>query len=217
MEEPIQNYWEKRLGDLKRALEKNNFEVFMARDTDEARAVVENDILPGIRPKTLSWGGSMTFVATGLYHSLREAPGYEVIDTFDRRIPREEMMERRRRALLVDLFLTGTNAVTEAGHLVNLDMQGNRVAAITHGPRHVVVLVGRNKLVKNLEEAMYRIKNYAAPVNTMRLDMKTPCAETGRCQDCSAPDRICNSWVITEKSWPKGRTRIVLINQDLGF
>jgi L-lactate utilization protein LutB len=217
MEEPIQNYWEKRLGDLKRALEKNNFEVFMARDTDEARAVVENDILPGIRPKTLSWGGSMTFVATGLYHSLREAPGYEVIDTFDRRIPMEEMMERRRRALLVDLFLTGTNAVTEAGHLVNLDMQGNRVAAITHGPRHVVVLVGRNKLVKNLEEAMYRIKNYAAPVNTMRLDMKTPCAETGRCQDCSAPDRICNSWVITEKSWPKGRTRIVLINQDLGF
>jgi len=217
MEEPIQNYWEKRLGDLKRALEKNNFEVFMARDTDEARAVVENDILPGIRPKTLSWGGSMTFVATGLYHSLREAPGYEVIDTFDKHIPREEMMERRRRALLVDLFLTGTNAVTEAGHLVNLDMQGNRVAAITHGPRHVVVLVGRNKLVKNLEEAMYRIKNYAAPVNTMRLDMKTPCAETGRCQDCSAPDRICNSWVITEKSWPKGRTRIVLINQDLGF
>jgi L-lactate utilization protein LutB len=217
MEQPMETYWEKRLGDLKRTLEKNNFEVFMARDTGEARAIVENDILPEIKPKTVSWGGSMTFVATGLYHFFRDSPRYEVIDTFDRSIPREEMMERRRRALLVDLFLTGTNAVTEAGHLVNLDMQGNRVAAITHGPRHVVLLVGRNKLVRDLGEAMYRVKNYAAPVNTMRLGMKTPCAETGRCQDCAGPDRICNSWVITEKSWPKGRTRIVLINQDLGF
>ena len=126
-------------------------------------------------------------------------------------------MERRRQALLVDLFFTSTNAVTESGHLVNLDMIGNRIAALTFGPKFVVVLVGRNKIVPDLETAWDRIKNYAAPVNSMRLEKKTPCQTTSFCQDCSSPDRICNTWTITEKAFPKNRVKIILINEDLGF
>jgi hypothetical protein len=96
-------------------------------------------------------------------------------------------------------------------------MIGNRVAAITFGPRHVIVLVGRNKIVTDLGDAMFRIKNYAAPTNAMRLDKNTPCAKTSFCEDCKSPDRICNAWTITEKSFPKGRVKVVLINEDLGL
>jgi L-lactate utilization protein LutB len=128
-----------------------------------------------------------------------------------------DMLERRRRALLVDLFITGTNAVTETGKLVNLDMIGNRVAGITFGPKHVIVIVGRNKIVPDIEDAMLRIKNFAAPANSMRLDKKTPCVKTSMCEECRSIDRICNNWTITEKSFPKGRIKVVLINEDLGL
>ncbi|MDZ7599242.1 MAG: lactate utilization protein [Desulfobacterales bacterium] len=117
----------------------------------------------------------------------------------------------------VDLFFTGSNAVTEHGQLVNLDMQGNRVAALAFGPKKVVVLVGRNKIVPDIASAMARIKRYAAPANAMRLDKQTPCAKTGRCEDCRSPGRICNTWTITEKSWPTGRVTVILINADLGL
>jgi len=118
---------------------------------------------------------------------------------------------------MVDLFFTGTNAITEDGILVNLDMYGNRVAALTFGPKYVVVLSGRNKIVSDIDDAMFRIKDYAAPVNAMRLNKKTPCVETSRCQECNSPDRICNTWTITQKSFPKGRIKVILINDDLGF
>lgn len=140
-----------------------------------------------------------------------------MLDTYDRSVSQAKILENRRQALLVDLFVTGTNAVTETGMLVNLDMIGNRVGALTFGPKEVVVLVGRNKIVPDLEEAMFRIKNYAAPANAMRLNMKTPCAKTGYCEECKSPSRICNHWTITEKSFPKGRVKIILINEDMGL
>ena len=96
-------------------------------------------------------------------------------------------------------------------------MIGNRACSINYGPKHVVILAGRNKIVAELDDAMYRIKNYAAPVNAMRLDKKTPCVKTSYCEDCKSPDRICHVWTLTEKSFPKGRIRVVLINQDLGL
>jgi len=150
-----------------------------------------------------------------VYHSF--SISLTVIDTYDRKIPLTEVWQRRRQAMTTDLFIMGTNAVTETGMLVNLDMQGNRVGALAFGPKNVIVLVGRNKIVADIEEAMFRIKNYTAPVNASRLDKKTPCVKTGYCDDCKSPDRICNTWTITEKSFPKGRIKVVLINEDLGF
>jgi L-lactate utilization protein LutB len=218
MEQPIDNYWKLRLADLKTALESNNFEVYLADNRQAACNIVLDDIIPNLKAQSISWGGSMTFLAAdGLFDRLKENKEFEVLNTFDKSIPAEEMLERRRQALLVDLFITGTNAVTETGQLVNLDMIGNRICALTFGPKWVVILVGRNKLVANLDEAMYRIKNYVAPTNSMRLDKKTPCTKTSFCEECKSPDRICNTWTITEKSFPKGRVKVVLINEDLGL
>jgi L-lactate utilization protein LutB len=217
MDKPIENYWTLRLADLKVALESNNFEVFIADNEEAAYKIVLEDLIPQLSPKTISFGGSMTIVNSGLYQQLLENSDAEVLDTLDRTVPQKDMYERRRQALLVDLFITGTNAVTETGQLVNLDMLGNRVGAIAFGPKNVILLIGRNKLVANIDEAMYRIKNYVAPVNSMRLDYKTPCVKTSYCEECKSPARICNTWTITEKSLPKGRVKTVLINQDLGF
>ena len=217
MDQPFENYYKMRLADLITALESNNFDVYLAENKEAACKTVLEDIIPKLNPQTISWGGSMTVIASGLYHQLRENPDLEVLDTLDKKVPAEEMMERRRQALLVDLFITGTNAITESGQLVNLDMTGNRIGALTFGPKWVILLVGRNKIVADLDEAMFRIKNYAAPVNSMRLDKKTPCVKTSYCQECKSPDRICNTWTITEKSFPKKRVKVVLINEDLGL
>jgi L-lactate utilization protein LutB len=217
MDKPVENYWQKRLNEVKKALEDNNFEVFVADNAADASKIVQEEILPKTGAKTVSWGGSMTFIATGLYNFIKDDPNMEILDTFNKSLSGEEKIELRRRSLLVDLFITGTNAITEMGQLVNLDMIGNRIGGITFGPKHVIILVGRNKIVSDLEDAMYRIKNYVAPINSMRLDMKTPCVKTSHCEECKSPDRICNTWTITEKSFPKGRVRVVLINEDLGL
>jgi L-lactate utilization protein LutC len=217
MDKPIENYWKTRLTDLKEVLDANNFETFIVESTDAAKSIVLEKIIPKLAPKSVSWGGSITFVATGLYDLLKKNNDLNVLDTYDKNLSPEEGLERRRQSLLVDLFITGSNAVTEAGQLVNLDMFGNRICGITFGPKNVIVIVGRNKIVPDLDDAMFRIKNYAAPVNAMRLDKKTPCAKTSFCSECKSPDRICNTWTITEKSFPKGRVKVVLINQDLGF
>jgi L-lactate utilization protein LutC len=217
MDKPVENYWQKRLSEVKKALEDNNFEVFVADNAADASKIVQEEILPNTGAKTVSWGGSMTFMATGLYNSIKDNPNLEILDTFNKSLSGEETIELRRRSLLVDLFIAGTNAITEMGQLVNLDMIGNRIGGIIFGPKHVIILVGRNKIVSDLEDAMYRIKNYVAPTNAMRLDKKTPCVKTSHCEECKSPDRICNTWTITEKSYPKGRIKVVLINEDLGL
>ena len=217
MSEPVEKFWEIRLNELKVQLEKNNFEVFIAANATAAGELVMNTLLPASGAKSVSYGGSMTMKAAGLHEALAVVPGVEVLRPDAPNITAEEKVELRRHGLLADLYISGTNAVTEDGHLVNLDMIGNRVAAITFGPRQVVILVGRNKIVPDLNAAIYRIKEYAAPVNAMRLDLATPCKKTGHCEDCMSPQRICNSWTITEKSFPKGRVKIVLINEELGY
>lgn len=217
MKDPVNNYWNLKLEMVKEKLEKNNFEVFLAQTREDAKNIALNDIIPGLGVKSVSWGGSMTFVSTGLFHALKDDKNLKVLNVFDQSLSMDEVMALRRESLHVDLFITGTNAVTEYGQLVNLDMMGNRIGAITFGPKNVIIFVGRNKICGDLDDAMYRIKNVAAPLNTMNLDKKTPCRETGVCHDCSSPERICNTWCITEKSFPKKRIKIVLINQDLGF
>lgn len=217
MECCIDHYWRLRLETCKKALEKNDFEVFLAQDANHAKKIILEEILPGLSVRSVSWGDSMTLISTDVLDIFRTNPEVHFVETFDDSLSREERYERRRQALLVDLFFTGTNALTLSGQLVNLDMVGNRVGGITFGPRHVVITVGRNKIVTDLQQAMDRIKQYAAPINALRHSFKTPCTETGHCTDCTSPDRICNVWTITERSFPKGRIKIILINKDLGL
>ncbi|MBW2654175.1 MAG: lactate utilization protein [Deltaproteobacteria bacterium] len=217
MKNPIDNYWKLKLENVKEALEANNFEVFIADNIEEVSKIVLENIIPAIDIKSISWGGSMTFVGTGLYDNLKDQKDFKVLDIYDKSLSDDEKTQLRREALLTDLFITGTNAVTENGYLVNLDMVGNRVGALTFGPKNVLILIGRNKIVLDIGSAMDRIKDFVAPANVMRLDMKTPCIKTGVCSECKSSDRICNTWTITQKSFPKKRTKIVLINEDLGL
>jgi L-lactate utilization protein LutB len=213
----MEKYWELRLKNCKSALENNNFGAFIAETPSDAKKIVIDLILPEINIKSVSWGDSLTLYATGILPYFREKSEINLIETFGEKISRDKSMERRREAILTDLFFTGTNAVIESGMLVNLDMIGNRVGGITFGPKFVVIVVGRNKIVSNLEEAMNRIKNIAAPANAIRHAKNTPCAKTSYCMDCKSPDRICNIWTIHEKSYPKGRIKVILINRDLGL
>ncbi len=217
MEKPVTTFWELKLKALKDALEKNNFEAYLASTGEAAKRLVLDKLLPRLSPKTVSWGGSLTHIQTGLYAELKDRQDITILDTYNKNLSPEEAYELRRQSLLVDLFITGTNAVTERGRLVNLDMIGNRVAAITFGPKNVIIFVGRNKIVADVDEAIERIKTYAAPVNVMRLEKQTPCLKTGVCQNCKSPERICNAWSISEKSFPKGRIKVILINEDMGF
>ena len=213
----MEKYWELRLKNCKDALEENNFSVFVAETPSDAKKIVIDQILPEIDITSVSWGDSLTLYATGILQYFRKKSEIRLIETFGEKISREKSMERRREAILADLFFTGTNAVIESGMLVNLDMIGNRVGGITFGPKIVVIMVGRNKIVSNLAEAMNRIKNFAAPANAIRHGKKTPCVKTSYCMDCKSSDRICNIWTIHEKSHPKGRIKVILINQDLGL
>ncbi|MFW6005690.1 MAG: lactate utilization protein [Desulfonatronovibrionaceae bacterium] len=217
MSKDIKDYWNIRLAEVKENLEDNNFECFIAEDSKQASDLVLRKIIPELKPASISWGGSATFKQTGLYDLLKESHDMKVLDTYDKSQGPEAGLELRRQALLTDLFITGTNAVTQQGILVNLDMIGNRTGALVFGPRHVLVLCGRNKVVGDIQDAMTRIKEFAAPANAMRLDKKTPCVKTASCHDCKSPDRICNVWTITEKSFPQGRIKVVLINEDLGL
>ena len=133
MDKPIDRFWKTRLTDLKKVLDSNNFQAFVAQNTDEAKKIVLEKIIPDIAPRSVSWGGSLTFTATGLYDVLKKRSELNVLDTFEKKLSPEKSLERRRQSLLVDLFITGSNAVTETGQLVNLDMIGNRIGGITFG------------------------------------------------------------------------------------
>lgn len=202
------------------SLQGNNFNAFVANDPKHAKEIILNKILPQIKPGLVSYGDSLTLQATGILDEMRAlsgTDGWEFLDTFEKDVSRPELMERRRHALLSELFFTGSNALTAKGQLVNLDMLGNRTGGIVWGPRHVVLTIGTNKIVENLDQAMTRIHKIAAPLNAKRHNIKTPCAKTGECADCKSPARICNVWAITEKSWPKGRISVVLIKGDYGL
>lgn len=200
------------------ALRHNHFEVFFANNTAEANVLFFRDILPGLQVETVSWGDSETMQATGVLDELRKNPEFSLIDSFAPGMSRKQKIYWRRQALLTDLFLTGSNALTQKGQLVNLDMIGNRVGGITFGPKNVVLFIGINKITANLDEAMHRIRTIAAPQNAMRHEgFRTPCHKTGVCMDCNSPDRICNVWTITEKSYPAGRIKVILIGEELGL
>lgn len=199
------------------ALENNGFEVFLADSPEQARRLFFEQIFPNVKSGLIAWADSMTMEATGVLAELLVDPKIEMIKTFDPGVPREEIIERRRQALLVDLFLTGSNAVTANGKLVNLDMIGNRTGGISFGPKQVVLFVGQNKIVPDLESAFERIRNHAAPLNAKRHHFPTPCAKTGRCHDCNSPMRICNNWSILDKCFPVGRIKVVLIEGAYGL
>jgi len=164
----------------------------------------------------ISWGGSMTAKALGLYDEIAKR-GYSVIDRDTGKTP-EEKNELARKALLCDTYIMSANAISEDGQLVNIDGVANRVAALCHGPRQVIIVAGMNKVRKNADVALARAQTIAAPLNVQRFpDKKTPCNTNGACADCKSTDSICAQIVITRLCKPPGRIKVILIGQELGF
>lgn len=199
------------------ALRRNHFETVVVGSTREAfdrmKAVVEAEA-----PKLVSFGDSMSMRETGIIEWLRTNGDWTLLDGFDASMPRPERLEIRRQALLSDLFITGVNAITEEGTIHWLDMVGNRIAPVAFGPRKVILVAGRNKIVANREEAEERIRRIAAPQNIARHPgFRTPCAKTGVCMDCNSPDRICNTRMEMLRCHPAGRILVILIDQELGL
>jgi len=218
MNDLTSKYWNERLIKCAAAFRCNGFNVVIVEKVKE----VSGDILPEIlsisEGKLVSYADSLTLVQTGILETLKNNQKITFLDGFRADRSHEENLAVRRQALLSDGFLTGTNAITATGQLVNLDMVGNRIAPIAFGPSRVYLFVGRNKLMDDVKHARQHIRRYTAPLNAVRHpNFSTPCQRTSVCSDCKSPDRICNSWLITEKSFPKGRITLVLINEDLGL
>jgi L-lactate utilization protein LutB len=196
-----------------KALRSRGFEAWYFEEAEEA-----TEKFFSLIPKTdvVSWGGAMTAQNLGLMDKLYEK-GYKVIDR-DKAPSPGERVERRRQALLCDTFVAGTNALSEDGQLVNIDGFGNRVAAMSFGPKQVIVVAGMNKVARTVEDAVVRARTIAAPINMQRFPgKKTPCAETGACGNCLSADSICTFIVTTRLCRPAGRIKIILIGKDLGF
>ena len=165
--------------------------------------------------KTVSWGGCKSAEEIGLIEAVKNG-NYIVLDRSTAETP-EERQQIMKQALTCDVFLTGTNAITETGELVNIDGIGNRVAAMTYGPDSVIVIAGMNKLVSNVMDAANRARTTAAPINAQRFDIKTPCKIDGACHDCNSPDSICSYVVRTRRCKPEGRIKVILVGESLGF
>jgi len=195
------------------ALKKNGFE---ARYCGSRQDACEYIINAAENASSIGFGGSMTVAELNVKSELTEMNKELLIHGLPG-LTRDEKLEIMRRQLTCDLFLTGTNAVTLSGQLVNIDANGNRVGAMFFGPKKVIIVVGRNKIVENTEDALKRIKQYAAPPNAHRLDYKTPCAVTGFCSDCDSPGRICRITVILDRLPGYSDISVLVVNDDLGF
>lgn len=203
------------------ALEKNGFKASVAYNANAAVEMVL-DMLERENPKTVAAGSSQTLRNTGIYNLLRNSSGIQFVDTGANtgamyEAPGAEALKKLKEVgLNSDMFFCSANAVVEDGRLVNLDFAGNRVSSFIFGPKRVVVVAGRNKIVPDLETAFARVKKIAPTIVKM-LGVKPPCAKAGVCIDCDHPERICCTWVLSAHCWPKGRIHVILVDEELGL
>ena len=192
-----------------KGLESRNMTGYYAANKKEALKIALELIPEG---NTVTMGGAMSAHEIGLPKALAEG-NYHFID--------RDKMEDKRAAMLAaydaDYFLASANAMTEDGIIVNIDGNANRVSAIAQGPKHVLFIVGMNKICDDVDGAMKRARNVAAPINAQRFGLKTPCSATGSCMNCKSPDTICCQFLITRYSKHPGRIHVILVNDSLGF
>ena len=192
-----------------KGLNSRNMTGYYAKDKDEALKLALELIPEG---STVTMGGAMSAHEIGLVKVLKEG-NYNFID-------RDDYEDKREAALLAydaDVFLASANAMTEDGILVNIDGNSNRVSAIAHGPKKVVFIVGMNKVCPDVDSAIKRARNVAAPINAQRFGIVTPCTQTGSCMNCKSADTICCNFLITRYSRHTGRIHVILVDENLGF
>ena len=215
MDEIVRKRMDIKLENTKKALEKNNMNALIMEDITQVVAYLKEHIKTNSK---LSVGGSQTLFECGLIDLFRKMP-IQFEDRYKEGLSRKEITSIFQTAFTCDYYVASTNAISEDGELYNVDGNGNRVAAITFGPKHVILVVGENKIVSCASDAFRRLKTIAAPMNAKRLHKKTPCTIRGICMDCKSEERICGSYIITKRqtSNNKGRITILLVKQNLGY
>lgn len=213
MNEIMKKTYDKSGPKVVEALKKRYFDAYYVSTKEEALAKVL-EIIP--KEHVVSWGGTMSMAEVGVQKKLAEE-GYKVIDRDTAKTP-EERVQLMRSSLTCDTFLMSSNAITQDGQLYNIDGAGNRMAALCYGPKSVVIVAGMNKVVKDMDAAISRVRNLAAPANNQRFpNSKTPCSITAECADCLSPDCICAQMVQTRVCKPAGRIKVILVGEDLGL
>ena len=203
-----------RLGaKMVKQLQRRHFEAYYCATADEARQRV-NELIPD--GSSVTWGGTMTVRDMGIPEMLK---GRGTLDVWDRDTvtTAEEKQEMYFRAFHADYYLSSANAISEDGVIVNIDGNGNRVAAITWGPQHVIFVVGMNKVAQDVEAALKRARSTASPINAARFDIDTPCQKDGVCHNCNSPQSICNYGHFLRNSSKPGRIIVVLVGETLGY
>lgn len=204
---------EERIQRTMSALERNNMKAYYAESRDElfdiVRVLVKND-------KLITAGGSVTLEESGVKQMLMTEFKGVYLDRSEGKTP-EEVEDILHKAFVSDTFFASSNAVTEDGELYNVDGRGNRVSAMIYGPTQVVLIVGVNKIVRDMEEAVCRVEQVAAPKNTRRLNSGTPCEITGSCAHCRSRGRICCSYVRMAQQRVKDRIKVIIVNESLGY
>ena len=206
-------YYEKLAETVMKNLKKRQIDACYCPTVSEAKQKALSYLTPDC---SVSCGGSMTLEETGILKALRERSDIRLIDRAAASSP-EEIKKMYHEALACDYYFMSTNALTLDGELVNIDGNGNRVAALIYGPEHVIIVAGMNKVAADLAEALNRVHNTATPLNCIRLSKKTPCAATGACANCLSADCICNQIVITRRSGNPDRIKVILVGDDLGY
>lgn len=212
MEAPIKTRYDKAGPQVAEALRRRRFEAHYVSTAQEALELALT-LIP--KDRAVSWGGTATAAQIGLMDRLHQGD-YQLIDRDTGKTP-EEKQALMRQALTCGTFIMSSNAISADGQLVNIDGTGNRVAALCFGPTQVVVVAGMNKVAGDLDGAMRRAREVAAPMNAQRFPLKTPCVANGLCGDCKGPDSICAQIVTTRLCKPAGRIKVVLVGEDLGF
>lgn len=226
MNKNIEAVIEQRIERTAEALRRHGMTVYRVKDRKSVADTVKELLNDG---NAIGIGGSATLDECGILELIRD-PKYKFIDRYEANISKEEIQRRNIEALSADVYITGTNAVTEDGLLYNVDGNGNRIAAIAFGPKSVIVIIGSNKIVRDLNEAVIRVKNTAAPANCKRLSCETYCAAEGRCvslsdpfkadklgQGCNSSSRICCDYLVSGPQRVKGRIKVVIVDEPLGF
>ena len=209
---PIEIRNEKAAGKVIKNLARRNIEACYCPTAHEAVEKLLEMIPSG---SSVTWGGSMSIRDIGIPAALAEAGKYEVYDR-DKAPDRAAATEIYLKAFSCDYYLSSANAITEDGIIVNIDGTGNRVAAITFGPRNVIFVIGMNKLTQDVDSALARARSLAAPVNTARFDIQTPCKLDGVCHNCLSDDCICN-YIHYLRHSPKGKHKVILVGESLGY